>query len=388
MYEKFKYESVPLSLIDLDFDNPRIVTPNKLKTIDEIILYLFEHEDLLDFIKTISIEGRNKGAERPYVIANDSRYTVVEGNTRVAAYRILAGLTPPPPQYEDKIPVLSGEQQASFQVIDVTLAPSRASLMPIMARSHFGTGDKARWGYLGSRKAVYDEYKKQSSLSHLAKVFDRPKSDVIDYILEYLLYQEAIKLPWSANELEVLLNPNVMFNPPVRFLETQGHKEKVGVVFDRVNLQVKFSSAEAKQKFRHLIAKLVVSPTVGLSATSTYDEVFSDYASTPTNASAAAGAVAHQGTKTAAASTSASTGASGASATSTPPLPKLKNGALFNYPVTRPDQLLVKLMGEAKSINGNTLPASATFLLRNIIEALLKAIIHQYALNSSASSTI
>jgi hypothetical protein len=64
LFENFKYESIPLSLIKLDDRNPRIVTAEKLKSEDEIVEYFFEHEGLASFLKKISLEGRNQGAER------------------------------------------------------------------------------------------------------------------------------------------------------------------------------------------------------------------------------------------------------------------------------------------------------------------------------------
>jgi len=93
MYSGFKYESIPLKDIALDDRNPRIVTQAKLSSHDERLAYLFEYEDLERFIKKISSEGKNVGAERPYVVKTGSRYTVIEGNTRIAAYKVLTGLT-------------------------------------------------------------------------------------------------------------------------------------------------------------------------------------------------------------------------------------------------------------------------------------------------------
>jgi hypothetical protein len=65
LFDKFNYHRIALSLIRLDLRNPRIVTQNPLTSEDEVIKYLFEHEDLRDFLKKIAFEGRNEGAERP-----------------------------------------------------------------------------------------------------------------------------------------------------------------------------------------------------------------------------------------------------------------------------------------------------------------------------------
>ncbi|GAB1581439.1 hypothetical protein [Phyllobacterium phragmitis] len=107
MFSKFKYERIPLSLIKLDDRNPRIVTPEKLKSELEIVRYLFQHEGLAEFLKKLASEGHNKGAERPYVVKSGKEYVVVEGNTRIAAYKLLTGLLVPPDEYANSVPQVS-----------------------------------------------------------------------------------------------------------------------------------------------------------------------------------------------------------------------------------------------------------------------------------------
>jgi hypothetical protein len=364
MFAKFKFEPLPLGDINLDELNPRIVVQSALTSQDAIAAYLFEHEDLASFIKRIAHSGKNKGAERPYVVKKGSKYVVLEGNSRIAAYKVLAGLIKVPPEYESQIPSVSEDFRASLLVVDCTIAPSRDALLPIMAESHFGTGDKSKWGYLGSRKAIHDEHQKGKSIPQLAKAFAVTQSEVTDYLIEYQLYLEAIGLDWTEKEKEKLLNPRVLFNPPVRFLQSKGHKEAIGINYDRVNLTINFSDAEAKRKFRHLIKKLVVTPQTGLGATAAYLDVFKDYE--PPNPSPAP--------------TSAPT------PTPMPTSPKLKSGALYNYPVKVHSNLLKQLMKEAAAINAKNLPSAATFLLRNLLESLLKHIIEQSNANTAGAS--
>jgi hypothetical protein len=95
--------------------------------------------------------------------------------------------------------------------VDCSVAPDRDALMPIMASAHFGVGDKSRWGYLGSRKAVYDEWKAGKTLAKLAKLFKITQGEVKELILEYQLYLKAI---WPApgfedTELGVFMEPEV-----------------------------------------------------------------------------------------------------------------------------------------------------------------------------------
>lgn len=145
MFDQFKYEPVELSKIRLDKKNARLVTPTPLKTQNEILEFFFEHEDLLKFIKKITRETKNPGAENPYIVKSGSNYTVIEGNTRIAAYKVLTGQMNAPKDYAASIPHISEKLKKSLMVVDCSIAPDRDSLLPIVASAHFGTGDKSSW---------------------------------------------------------------------------------------------------------------------------------------------------------------------------------------------------------------------------------------------------
>jgi hypothetical protein len=377
LFAKFKYERIALSLIKLDDKNPRIVTLESLKSQDDIVSYLFEHEELAAFLKKIASEGRNQGAERPYVVKAGKEYVVVEGNTRIAAYKLLTGQLSPPPAYSDAVPHLPGPIKDELLSVDCTIAPNRDALLPIMASAHFGLGDKTKWGYLGSRKAVYDEWKAGKSINQLATVFARKKGQINDLILEYELYLEALKFDWTADEKAILTDPSVEFNPPVRFLQGTGHKSAIGIDLDRVNHAVLFKDNEARSKYKHLIKKLVVNSEKGIGATALYKDVFADYPAV--HETEKGGAEKKEGTEGSQqevgnprGSDPGSRGAGDA---------KLPAGALFNYRVTTNNLLLIQLLKECKEINANKLPASATALLRSTIEAILKTIIEDQGAN-------
>lgn len=380
MYAGFKYETLQLKDILLDYRNPRIVTPSKFSKQDEILSYLYEHEDLDDFVQLIARDGRNYGAERPYVIKDGSKYLVIEGNTRVAAYKILTGLLVPPKGHS--VPHISKAALENLVTIESTVAPDRESLMPIMAKAHFGLGDKSKWGYLGSRRVVYDEWKTGHSFAKLAKVFDQTPGKIKDFILEYMLYQKALGLSWTKEEKARLTDPAVEFNPPVRFLQTSGHKEKVGISYDTTNIKVVFVDG-AEKKFKHLLKKLVIEPEKGLGATASYEAVFSDFgpsskAENPKSKSGESGGSGSAGTG------SAGTG-SGKDHAGKGSAPQKPN-ALFAYQAKKTNALLIQLMKEAKAIDIKKFPAASTFLLRNIVEALLKHIIEDQKANKSGAS--
>ncbi|WP_430436772.1 hypothetical protein [Oceanibaculum nanhaiense] len=378
MYEKFKFERIALSLIDLDNRNPRIVTQQRLASEAEILEYFFEHEDLASFLKTIAAEGRNPGAERPYVVKDGKRYVVVEGNTRIAAYKLLTGQLTAPAQYANAVPLVSQSVKDELVSVDVTIAPSRDALMPIMARAHFGRGDKSTWSYLGSRKAVYDDWKSGKSIGQLSNIFDRTQGAIRDLLLEYMLYLEALKLDWTPAEREVLLRPSIEFNPPVRFLQSTGHKQQVGIELDKVNLEIRFVASDSKAKLKHLMKRTVIESN-GPSATASYDEVFGNYVAPTGNYGAGDG----QSGSSASGSNGNGNGSSGGGTGGGPSGggTRSKPHALFTYAVKRHDLTLSQLMKEAKGLNTKTYPAAGSALLRSIVEVLLKLIIEEKNLN-------
>lgn len=388
MFSKFTYASLPLKDIALDDKNPRIVTQTQLSSQKEILKYLFDHEDLVAFIKKITTEGKNRGAERPYVIKSKSGYTVLEGNTRIAAYKVLTGQLTAPAEYATLVPSISESLKKELLTVDCSIAPNRDALLPIMASAHFGLGDKSRWGYLGSRKAVFDEWQSGRSIPQLARIFDRTGGQIKELILEYRLYLSALGLKWTPEEREILLDPGVEFNPPVRFLQTRGHKTQIGIVYDKANLDIAFVDAESKKKFKHLILKLVINPEQGLGATAKYDEVFKDYGPKPsgTNNSGSQGKTQAKGNNNSNSTRSGNAGSTPSGGSQSKPSSQLKPGSLFSYPVTISGSLMPQLMKEARELNYKKFPASATFLLRNIIEALLKDIIHQQKANAASQT--
>lgn len=378
MFSDFDYKTIKLEEIMLDYQNPRIVTPSPLKTQEEIVAYMFEHTDLMDLISKIAREGKNKGAERPYIIASGKNsYTVIEGNTRITAYKILTGLLNVPAGFEGRVPAISDEMKVDLLSVDCTIAPDRDTLFPIMTNAHFGRGDKSKWGYLGSRQAIYKELVAGKNIDEIAELFEISPSEVRRYIIEYKLYLEAIKLRWTLKEKQKLLDPAIAFNPPIRFLQTKGHKEKVGIEYDLDNLNIVFENNIAKQKFQHLIKKLVINPHKGLGATAEYDSVFKDFTtSSPLGGQKDKSSEENdQSPETGEDDNSSDDRDLSPSPPKPAPKPKPLKNALFAYESSSNSELLINLANEARRLSIKQFPCAGTFLLRNIVEAILKELI-------------
>jgi hypothetical protein len=394
MFKKFQLKTLPLEDILLDIQNPRIVSAKPLKSQHDIIAFLLEHEGLLEFIKKIAKEGKNPAAERPYVFRAGKKYVVGEGNTRIAAYKILTGQQEVPAEWATDIPMISEADRKRLLNVDVSVAPSNGELAPLKARLHFGLGDKSGWSWLSSRQEIFTAWIKLKSISSVSKIFDRKNAEIQNFILEYKLYREALGLAWTDEERAVLQQPRLEFNPPIRFLESKGHKEKLGISLDKTNLKVSFTDNVAKQRFKHLITKLVISKTPGIGATASFGEVFNDFKE-PTKKQPAkkdsGGGTATGGDGGSSGSSSGSDdgskggkGSSSSGGGSGQFTKKL--GRLFDCKPKVSNTLLEQLMLEAGKLDCRTFPGAGTVLLRCIVEALIKRIIQENNLDPKGAA--
>jgi hypothetical protein len=235
----------------------------------------------------------------------------------------------------------------------------------------------------------------------LAETFSRSQSFIKDLLVEYILYLEALNLPWTTAEKEELLRPKLEFNPPVRFLQTVGHKEQVGIELDRINIKINFLDSDAKNKLMHLIRRTVIE-TNGPSATATYSEVFSNYVNTKVSPNQTKRKSGQDGSQSQSTANSSNGGDDANSddvdadaATDTPvdnakaeknsALTTLKPNTLFAYDVSQQDLTLNQLMKEAKGLNVKKFPGAGTALLRGIVEVVLKLIIEKKNLNTNGN---
>ena len=165
-------------------------------------------------------------------------------------------------------------------------------------------------------------------------------------------------------------------------MQTGGHRKKVGIDYDKIHIIIKFTDAESKHKFKHLIKKLVLKQEKGLGATSSYEDVFSDYTEKNTSKGKSSG----KKSKTeSAAKKDESTVIDEEESPKTPPI-KTNTNSLFSYAASKNNSLLKQLMEEAAAIHIQKLPASATMLLRMIVEVTLKQLIEEKSANSENKS--
>lgn len=172
-------KTVALKKLLLDPDNVRIRAD--INGQDEILAYLFMHEEVLDLLRDISRDGYFDN-EQPMVVAVDDKFVVLEGNRRVSS---LKGLAEPDriPSHAQRIraAVARAEDQDFPQRIRVMVAPDRSAALQVIARLHT-RNPKKRWIREQQAMFYYDRIREGETLEDLRREFPA-EPNIRDFIV-------------------------------------------------------------------------------------------------------------------------------------------------------------------------------------------------------------
>ena len=123
----------------LDEKNPRLGGETSGRTQREIIQYLFEHDKVLDIVRSIATRGYFEN-EPLLAIFEQDNYLVVEGNRRLAALKAMKKPELLTGRFSEQVEnLVSNANIAVVSSVPVTIAPSRRATDRIIAGRHVGT---------------------------------------------------------------------------------------------------------------------------------------------------------------------------------------------------------------------------------------------------------
>ena len=88
-YQKRKTEYIAITHLRLDPQNPRLPTELSREAEDEILKWMVLHGSVTDIMRSIGEQGYFTGEPLLVVKITELSYTVVEGNRRLAALKLL-----------------------------------------------------------------------------------------------------------------------------------------------------------------------------------------------------------------------------------------------------------------------------------------------------------
>ncbi len=133
----FQDDFKKISLSDIYLDSHNIRTPLSVDDQEALIHDMFENEEALELVESISKNGIFLN-ELPVVVKENNRYIVVEGNRRIAAMKAMGNPTLAPPKFRRRIKELAGASQIALPIkeIIVLVAPDRNSVTGLIASLH------------------------------------------------------------------------------------------------------------------------------------------------------------------------------------------------------------------------------------------------------------
>ncbi|ANE53903.1 ParB N-terminal domain-containing protein [Methylomonas sp. DH-1] len=103
-----KVELIDTDQIDFDPENPRFYRLNNAHSVSAVIEEMLDDESVQDLMLSIGQKGYFPG-EPLLVIKEGNRYTVIEGNRRLAAVKLLNGEVSPPSRRKNSIVTIQSE---------------------------------------------------------------------------------------------------------------------------------------------------------------------------------------------------------------------------------------------------------------------------------------
>lgn len=208
-------EVVMIDTQDIDFDpeNPRFYRLNDAHSEDAVIEEMLDDEGAQDLMLSIGQKGYFPGEPLLVIQEASGRYTVIEGNRRLAAVKLLNGQVLPPTRRRASIAAI----QAEAIVVPPTQLPclkytARRDVLRYLGYRHI-TGIK-EWDSLSKakyldqlREEFYSDLQEEDQLKSLAKDIGS-RSDYVGKLLTALsLYIRAedhnfFDLPLEAKDIE------------------------------------------------------------------------------------------------------------------------------------------------------------------------------------------
>lgn len=183
-------EQRDIAVASLDFDerNPRFPTDVASGPVEELLRRFVRDERLLEIIESIGQQGYFRG-EPLLVVANGKRYTVVEGNRRLAALKLLSG----------ELEVPEGRISIENAVEDAKFAPDQAPCLVF-------NNEKAILKYLGFRHITgikaWSALQKARYMKRLMS--ENYEGTSYDEALRYLAKDTGSKAPYLGQMLTAL----------------------------------------------------------------------------------------------------------------------------------------------------------------------------------------
>lgn len=245
--------TVSIGNLQLDPLNSRIPPERRSNNQRQLLHALLEHEDVKGLASSISKLGLFP-SDRLIVEATGRQYTVLEGNRRLAAIKLLLNpeLAPTDTSVKYFRRLASKANLQQLGKVDVSVFPDRISAAPIIAALHTGSAKK-RWTSLQQSRFYRELIDEGQTPNQIAEDLGISLADVRGFLRAEKLYRIALTLDHSPDVRSQLEDSNFPLTTLERFLESTVARKFLGVELDD---QAGFRGVVHPERFRAVLQQV------------------------------------------------------------------------------------------------------------------------------------
>ena len=244
--------------LSLDARNPRIPDAGREATQREVVAELVEHDDVYGLAKGMVEQGYFP-TEVLIGIQENERSTIIEGNRRLAALKLLLSPEMAPDGRVARFRLLQNRVNPdTIEKVRVIFAPSREAAAPLIINRHTRTGVE-RWKPAQQAKYLRSLVSPNVSMAELADHLGVERGDLSNNLRTDTMYRIACGLPLPDGIRTVVCDPR-SFNASAleRLVQSARAMEFLGIAFDdKGNVIGRVHVDEFKKAYGRMVRDIV-----------------------------------------------------------------------------------------------------------------------------------
>ncbi|MBL4898846.1 MAG: hypothetical protein JKX76_04250 [Colwellia sp.] len=260
-YSSWPLKRLSVLNLQLDIENPRLPAQNKHPVQRDIIRYMITEEKVIELAKEIVNKGYFRN-EQPIVCKIGSKYSVLEGNRRVTALKLIQA--PELISSTGKRRALTnlihqnGFDPEKHVKINCIVAPTRDAADIMIENRHTGNQIE-KWDKIKQDRFYYFKFIKGESIKELATKFDKTQGDIKTAFKRYNLYIQACNLELDS-PLQNSLNDEKKFaiTNLERFATSALGQDFLGLEFNsKGEVARKLPREEFDKRFKRIVVDIL-----------------------------------------------------------------------------------------------------------------------------------
>ncbi len=228
-YSKWPERSISVVTTLLDQRNPRIPPSDRPFTQRDLLAELVFHDKVYDLARNIVTSGYYP-VESLIVIRDNNKLTVVEGNRRLAALKLLLAPEAAPEEFKARFTSLSNRvDKETIKKVKVVISPNREAAAPIIMSRHTERQIE-QWDTTNQASFYAGLLKDGVTIEDLSREYNIARLKIVESLRLYDMYMIACNLELPEDVIDIVRNPRGFSVTTLkRFYERPPSQEFLGI---------------------------------------------------------------------------------------------------------------------------------------------------------------